>query len=158
MGIIFSFKFSWLIGEKFSKEMCKCCTIRCSFPSPSCTIFRVHIEFCTWSCTTGAKVVFTGSRSSLLSNIAYHILEGVHFLLLGGSPSCRSAWARWVTRNRRELVTLFLASLADTFALQQLTQHSGYWVNMAALILNATQTRCAYCCHQCAPRNLCAAD
>lgn len=57
----------------------------------------------------------------LLSNIKYHILEGVHFLLSGGSPSCWSAWARWVTRNQRELVTLFLASLTDTFALQQLT-------------------------------------
>lgn len=57
---------------------------------------------------------------------ADHILEGVHFLKPGGSPSPWRAWARWGTRNQRELVTLFLASLADTFALQQLTQHSGY--------------------------------
>lgn len=56
--------------------MCKCCTIHGPSPFPSCIIFRVHMEFCTWSCTTGAKVVVTGSCSSLLSNITYHIGGG----------------------------------------------------------------------------------
>lgn len=91
-------------------------------------ILRVRADFCTWSCIFLLQVqrLFSQEVAACYIATADHILEGVHFLQPGGSASSWRAWARWVTRNQCELVTLFLASLADTFALQQLTQHSGY--------------------------------
>lgn len=112
------------------------------FDVNSKAIFREHVEFRICCCVAlfffAYVFVFRKQVQRLLSQevaarsiataesgcIPYR--SGSHFLQSGGSPPSRRAWARWLTRNQRELVTLFLASLADTFARQQLTQHSGY--------------------------------